>query len=132
MTILAGNKVDAADLSGLNHDGTADTSVGSAAANFTVNLASVRTALDGQLVYFHLYIQTTNALTASSGNIADVTCFTLDAAYRPLEVVSSVIGNGSMVGEAILNPSGTVSLRAAADTIGAGTNIRMSFCYLTT
>ncbi len=126
---LGGETVDVSHVDGLDHDGTVDSTVGSAAANFSGATATVRTALNGQLVSFTLTITTTNALTASSGNITDVTCFTLDTAYRPSEPVGMAFG-GNATGFAVLNTNGAVTLWALSDTISAGGTIRMSCAYL--
>lgn len=107
-----------------------DTSVGSAAANFTLSSAVVRTALGGKLVDFTLYITTNNAITATNGNFSDVAMFTLDAAYRPAEVKNAVAGSGASTGEAVLFTDGVVKLRSASDSIAAGANIRVNFTYL--
>lgn len=126
---LGGEMVDVADVDGLDHDGTADSSVGTTAANFSGATATVRTALKGQLVFFALGITSTNALTAASGNITDVTCFTLDTAYRPSEPVQLTF-TGAATGSGVLNTNGTVSIWAFSDTISAGGFIRTSCTFL--
>lgn len=127
----AGAYVRAADIIDTIVAGLAsDTSVGSAAANFTLVSAVVRTALGGHLVDFTLYITSDNAITATSGNFADTAMFTLDAAYRPAEVKNACAGTGSSTGEATLGTNGVVTLRSASDSLGAGSNIRVNFTYL--
>jgi hypothetical protein len=130
-TAQAGAYVRAADIiDTIEADLTSDTSVGSAAANFTLVSAVVRTALGGHLVDFTLYITTDNAITATNGNFADVAMFTLDAAYRPSEVKNACAGTGSSTGEATLSTAGVVTLRSASDSLAAGANIRVNFTYL--
>lgn len=126
---LGGEPIDVSHVDGLDHDGTADSSVGTTAANFSGATATVRTALNGHLVFFSLGITSTNALTASSGNITDVTCFTLDAAYRPSEPVGLAFG-GSASGFGVLNTNGTVTLWALSDTISAGGFLRTACTFL--
>lgn len=116
-------------LDNLDHSGTADTAIGSAAANFTAVSQYGRTALGGHLVYVNLEITSTNAITATSGNVADTVCFTVDTEYRPSEIVNAVLG-ANMVGEVTLNTSGQVTIRAASDTIAAGTTFRCGFVFL--
>lgn len=108
-----------------------DLSIGTAAANFTITEAVARTALGGRLVYVHLIMNTTNALTATSGNVADTPMFTLDAAYRPSEDISVGIGTGLVSGEALIADTGVVSIRAASDNIAAGANIRLHATFIT-
>lgn len=127
----AGAYVRAADIvDTIEADMAEDTSVGSAAANFTLISAVVRTALGGQLIDFTLYISNNNAITATNSNFNDVTCFTLDAAYRPSEVKNAAFGNGAIVGEATLTTFGSVQLRCASDSLAAGSNIRINFTFL--
>lgn len=127
----AGAYVRAADIiDTIEADLTSDTSVGSVAANFTLQSAVVRTALGGKLIDFTLYITTNNAITATNGNFNDVAMFTLDAAYRPAEVKNACAGSGTSTGEAILGTNGVVTLRSASDSLGAGANIRVNFTYL--
>lgn len=132
VTAAAGNFVRAEDIvDTVEADIVEDTSVGSVPANFSITEAVVRTALGGRLVFVHLLINTTNALTSTGGNITDTTIFTLDAAYRPSENVSVVLGNGSVAGEGIITTAGLVQVRAASHTIAAGTNIRVSATFIT-
>lgn len=106
-----------------------DTTVGSAAANFSSPVATVRTMLGGLLVFFTLTIVTDNALTAASGNIGDVTCFTLDSAYRPAEPCGCAWGSNA-TGFGVMNTSGALSLWTVSDTITAGATIRISGSWL--
>lgn len=107
---------------------TAD--VGTVASNFTVNDVRAAVSLGGALVDLDLYINTSNAVAASGGNLADTTMFTLVDALRPSHAKSCSFGNGSVGGEAIINTDGTINLRSASDTVTAGSNIRLSACYL--
>ncbi len=129
---LAGETVNAQDIvDTIVADIASDASVGTIASGFTLQSATVDTALGGHLVDFTLYVATTADRTATNGNLSDITCFTLDAAYRPASVKSSVLGSGTTSGEAILNTDGTVVLRAASDSITTSfPNIRMQFVYL--
>lgn len=127
---LAGGKVgptDAEDTIVANM--AVDSTVGSAAANFTLTAGTVRSILGGKVIFLSLTLVSTNAITASSGNITDTTCFTLDAAYRPTEVACSAFG-GVATGFAVLNTNGTVSLWTSSDTITAGSSFRLSFTYI--
>ena len=113
----------------LEHDGTSDTSIGTVAANFTSVSQVGRTALDGKLVTLTLEITSTNTITATSGNIADTLCFTLDAEYRPSETISVLFG-ANMLGEASITAAGAVTLRAASDNLTAGTTFRLTATFL--
>lgn len=108
-----------------------DTSIGTVAAGFTITSQLARTALGGRDVYLFLVINSTNAITATTGNVADTTMFTLDTAYRPSEAINVVIGTGLVTGEAIINTNGTVQIRSASDSIAAGANIRLTARFLT-
>jgi len=128
---LAGNLIRAEDHVDTIVAGIAvDTTVGTAATDFTVITAVVRSLLGDHLIDFSLYVTTTNALTASGGNITDVACFTLDAAFRPSDVKTAVFGNGLVTGEARLDTNGVVTLRSASDTVAALTDLRMNFAYV--
>lgn len=108
---------------------TIDTSVGTVGAGFTLISASVRTMLGGKLCFLSLTVQSTSTLTATSGNIGDVTCFTLDAAYWPTERVA--VGWGSTVtGFGVINTTGTCQLWTASDNVPASQNIAFGACYL--
>ena len=106
-----------------------DTTVGSAAANFSSPVATVRTMLGGLLVFFTLQIVTDNALTAASGNITDTTCFTLDTAYRPAEAYGCAWGSNA-TGFAVMNTSGALVLWTVSDTVAAGSTLRISGTWL--
>lgn len=107
-----------------------DTSIGSVAVNFTVNGNVARTALGGKLVYVNLYLQSTNAITVTAGNVGDTAMFTLDAAYRPAEIVSGDCSTGIATGEAVVDTAGVVTLRSMSDPIAAGANLRATFNFL--
>lgn len=137
MTVGPGAEVDAADIAALVAgqlvvETTTTATVGTVAAGFTVMDVRAATMLGGHLVDLDLYLNVTSALTASAGNIADTTCFTLAAAYRPTHVVSCIYGNGSMTGEATVAANGVVALRGASDTIAAASNIRLHATYTIT
>lgn len=129
---LAGNRVRAEDIVDTVEAGIVeDTSIGTAAANFTATTTVARTALGGRLVHLYLLINSTNALTATTGNVSDTTMFTLDAAYRPSEPVNVVMGNGLVTCEGVINTNGTIQIRSASDTVGAGTNLRLAATFIT-
>lgn len=137
MTVGPGAEVDAADIAALVAgqlvtEVVTTATVGTVASGFTVNDVRAATMLGGHLVDLDLYLLTTAAITATAGNIADTTCFTLAAAYRPTHTLSAVFGNGSMTGEASIAPTGIVSLRGASDTIATATNIRLHATYTIT
>lgn len=106
-------------------------SVITAAANFTVTSAVARTLCNGKFVHVRLTVTTTNALTATSGDITDVTCGTLAAAYRPTETISAPVdGNSHSVGVCVVMTDGTISLRAFADTVAALGGLTISFTFI--
>lgn len=108
-----------------------DTDPGTVSAGFTEDGNQIAvTLLDGHLVHIVLFLTLTAVLTATTGNIADTTCYTLDAAYWPDNAVNAVVGNGSMTGEATIGSSGVVQVRAASDTIANGSNIRITATYI--
>jgi hypothetical protein len=105
---------------------TADSTIGSAATDFTATTAAAIVDATGKDIYLKLYINTTNALTAATGNITDITIFTLDAAYRPDHTVGFGWGSGLVTGEGVINTDGTVVLRSVSDTVSAGANLRIN------
>lgn len=106
-------------------------SVIAAAANFTVTSAVARTLANGKFVHVRMTVTSANALTATSGDITDVTCGTLVAAYRPTETISTVVdGNSHSVGVCVVNTDGTISLRSFADTVAAGGGLTISFTFI--
>jgi len=129
MAILAGAKVDAVDVISLPHDGVLNGTVGTAAAGFTITSQGYRTALNGKLVSWTATITSTNAITATAGNITDTLCMTLDAAVRPSENFAQPF-SGTVGGVANIAPDGSVELRVASDTIPAGMSFRVSATYL--
>lgn len=135
MAFSAGQIVTAADLQDLQDGLTPveDNSIATAAANFTVTSGVARTIAGGKIIKILLNITSTNAITATSGNIGDVTVCTIDAAYRPTaDVHSSIAGTGSQTGEAILNTNGTVVIRSLSDSSSAGAAFRMDFTVFNT
>lgn len=124
MTIEAGAPIAAADVA-VASDGTP----GTLAANFT-GTAVVRTALEGKLIYVNLSLVSTNAITATGGNIADTTVYTLDTPFRPDEGVQCIFGNGVTDGQATINTSGTVQIRTSSATITAGAAVTISATYM--
>lgn len=84
----------------------------------------------GHLVSFYALINSTNAISASGGNLADTAVATLPAGWWPLDQVNACFGNGSMDGEFIIDSSGVITLRSAVATIAAGTNLRFANTYV--
>lgn len=108
-----------------------DTTIGSAASGWTVQTGMLaRTALGGRLIFLEVYLQRTNALTATAGNVTDESMFTLDSAYRPAEAVNMPIGTGSETGEAAVLSTGVIQLRSLSDSSAAGANFRGTVSYL--
>lgn len=104
--------------------------IGSTAVNMTGTAATVRTLCNGKMIYLSLTVTTTNALTASAGDVSpDVLIFTVNTAYKPAEIV---IGAFSALagGQCLLNTDGTIKVSAASDTISAGSTIRATFAYM--
>lgn len=125
-----GNNVFA-DISDL-YSVTVDTTIATAGAGWTINAGMfARTALGGKLITIHVYCQRAAALTVTAGNFADETMCTIDAAYRPSEVVNMAIGTGSETGEATLSTTGIVSLRSLSDSAAAAANYRGTVTFLT-
>lgn len=108
---------------------TTAASVGTVATGFTVN--DVRAAVMGPLVNIDLFLSITTALTVTTGNIPDVTCFTLNSAYWPSHYVSCSWGTGTYAGEANVQSDGLVRLRTATDgPVTVGQNVRLSATYI--
>lgn len=105
--------------------------VGTVAAGFTANGARAATMLAGKLVEVSLNVTNTAGITATTGNITDTQCFTLATAYRPSDTVTATWGNGSVSGECTINTDGTVFLRSADGSIGAGSSaLRIHAMYI--
>ena len=109
---------------------TVAATIGTASAGFTAS--SVRAALlaNGKLINLDMLLAVTSTITATSGNIADTTCFTLNSGYRPSAVCEIAFDNGSAGGNGVINTDGAISLRAAYATISSGTNIRISATFI--
>lgn len=104
--------------------------VGTVATGFSVNDVRVATSLGGKLVDLDLYINRTGAdIVATTGNITDTLMFTLTA-FLPSHAKSAVWGNGTTSGEAIVNTTGSISLRTSSSNLVSGTNVRLSTSYL--
>lgn len=85
----------------------------------------------GPLVHLELFINSTAAITATSGNVTDVTLATLTSGWYPIPgQIGALVGNGSVVGEGVVTEAGLVRLRALSDSITAGTNLRFSVTWL--
>lgn len=104
--------------------------VGSAAANFSTNSATARTALDGKHVYVTIDVNTNNTLTASGGGVADTTCFTLVAALRPTEATGCIFSANNGTGQLQINSDGTCVLRTLDVNISSGGDIRFSHSWI--
>lgn len=110
---------------------TVTATVGTVATGFTVNDVRAATMAGGKLVSIDLYIQRSGAdITATAGNIADTTIFTLAVAYRPSHDTSLTWSSGSVSGEAAISTAGVVNLRTASGNITTSQNIRMSATYI--
>lgn len=123
MSYAAGAMLDAADFV---H--TSSTAPGAAAANFTD--AGSYAAAWGPVKFLHIYVTTTNTITATNGNVSDVTMYTTGTSWRPPVSITCVAGNGLVTGEAILTTAGVLQLRAASDTVSAGSNLRMTLAWV--
>lgn len=85
----------------------------------------------GPLVSIYVLANVTTAVTASGGNINDTNFVTLPSGYRPLDPVDCCFGNGSMDGEALIDPSsGLITLRSANATISATSNVRLAATFV--
>src|SRR5690349_11328206 len=100
-----------------------------AQTGFTVG-SFVAYKIGGHLISFYALIASTNAISASGGNIADTPVATLPSGWWPLDQVNACFGNGSMDGEFIIDSSGVITLRSAVATIAAGTNLRFANTYV--
>lgn len=125
---LAGNFVRAEDiLDTIEASTQTDTSIVTAAANFTITLQEAR--IRAGTCTIRIGVTTTNALTATAGNIADVTCATLDSAYRPL-LQQSFATYGAVGVTGAVQTSGAIRLNNADTTVPAGGNIEFGITYL--
>lgn len=106
-----------------------NTDPGTIAVGFTVSSVLTRTLMGGKDIYLKIDVVNTSTITPTTNNITDTTIYTLDAAYRPTEVTSSVFSANPGTGEVQINSDGTVVLRTADATISAASNIRMVFKY---
>lgn len=90
------------------------------------------TALGGKLVQVWLDVNNTSSLTATGGNLADVTCYILDAAFRPDadHYVPFSFNTGAVQGSGQIGPDGTVSLQAATATVASGAHIRIQAVFM--
>lgn len=108
-------------------------SLGTIAANFTLLSSLARVGMNGKLIMVKLSVRNTNALTVTSANITDVTCFTVATPYRPSQGVQGLLVhfNTSAVtsghGAAWLNTDGTVQLITSISTITAASQINIQF-----
>lgn len=125
--MAAGDIINASDFDEVI---TKDTTVGTYETGFTAGTTSIRTSLFGKLVFFRLEAVSANTLTITgNGNLPDIACFTLDAAYWPDESIGTSFGSGVTGGEAQLGSNGVVLLRAASHSVAPGT-LRMNWTYL--
>jgi hypothetical protein len=109
---------------------TTTATVGTIASGFTTNDVRAVTLAGAKLVCLDLYLAVTTAITATSGNITDTTCFTLATAYLPSHAVTFAWDNGSAGGSGVINTDGTVVMRNANATIAVSTNVRISATYI--
>lgn len=107
---------------------------GAVQAGFTVwaNGARGDLALDGKLVQVWLDLNNSSTLTATSGNLSDVTAYIVDAAYRPDadHYVPFNFQTGAIQGSGQLFPDGSVSLQAATGNVASGSHIRIQIVFL--
>jgi hypothetical protein len=107
------------------------TGVGTAATGFSTADMRGALALSDKLVNVDVTVTRTGAdIVATSGNIADTACFTLDPIYSPSRTVTLGWGNGAASGEAIITSTGVITLRTASSNITTGSNLRLSTTYL--
>lgn len=126
---LAGNFIRAEDIIDTVEASTiTDTSICTAAANFTITSQEAR--LRAGTCSIRINLTSTNALTATAGNITDVTVCTLDAPYRPL-LQQSFATYGAINVSGYIQTSGAVRLANADTTVPAGGNLELGLTYLT-
>ena len=125
MALDTGHELVAADF-----DVVVDSSVGSAAVNFSSPTGIVKTMFDGNLIYFFLIITSTNSITATADNIADTTIFTLDSAYWPSEEVPFAFAYAAGGGWGTITTAGLVTIRTAVETIPAAATLRLTATYM--
>lgn len=106
-----------------------DSSMGTPAAGFIDAGCYVRTIL-GKVIMVKLLLTNASGITASGGDFTDVTAFQVDPAYCPTDTVNGAFGNGHVSGEGTLASDGTVLIRSASDSIGAGTSCRLTFTFI--
>jgi hypothetical protein len=107
-----------------------DTSLGTAAANFTAVSQNGRKMLNGKLVYLSLSITSDNTLTPSGGDLTDVPMFTVDSSFRPSEQIITAFDDDHAGGTVSLNTSGVISVRTAYGTVVAGRLLSFNFCFI--
>lgn len=110
-----------------------DTTIGTIASGFITAAGgqTARTALGGKLVYLNLNLNRSGAtITATSGNITDTLCFTLDAAYRPAETIEFAWGGNTTGVGFIDSTTGQCVLQAASDSLASGSDFRFSCSFL--
>lgn len=105
---------------------------GTVQANFVVNAAYAVTAMRGKSVHLWLELSNNNTLTATSGNLTDVSCYITDAAYRPDTNVylPCAFNTGAGFGTAQLGPDGNILLQTAFASLSPGAAIRMYWTFL--
>lgn len=134
MTVFAGDPILASDIPDDVGLVTTTATIGTVGTDFTVNDVSgliLPLQGGGAIVQVKLYLaRSGSTITATSGNIADTTCFTLASTYRPSEPITAGWDNGSASGSLLVNTSGTVILRTGDGNLGTGTNVRISFMFI--
>jgi hypothetical protein len=138
MPVAGGDVPNAADINGLEvTTAVTGATVGAVSAGFVVATVLARTALRGKLVYVKIDVTWTAGVaisgtwSATATNIADTTCFTLAAAYRPTEITSTIWSANGGTGEVQIQPDGSCVLRTADATVAAGANVRFAHTFLT-
>lgn len=122
-TFTVGETPPAADLQDLATRLTiqSDTSIGTAAANFTDSGCFALTSDNGKDIELVFKITTTNVISQSSGNVSpDILCFTVDAAYRPAVArMCFAIGGGTAGVGLQIGTDGTVNIMTATANVAA-------------
>lgn len=115
-------------------DATVATSGLTASSGFSVN--DFEGKISGQICTIDVYLSVTSTINTTSGtssNIADTTCCTLPAAYRPAShMVEAIWDNGTASGGATIDTTGVITLRTSDynQPISSGSNIRIHAAFI--
>lgn len=126
---LAGMRMTADRLNDYSLD--AETTSGLVAASgFSVN--NFWANRQGATVELNMYLNRTGAtITSSAGNVADTTCCTVPAGWRPnsASTINGIWDNGSADGGFVIGTDGICTLRTADGDIVNGTNLRLHVVF---